>query len=267
MAETAKGKGLTDRQERFCREYLVDHNATQAAIRAGYSRRSADVAGARMLGNDKVQNAINRLKLAQQQRLEITADRVLQEIAKLAFANLGDFVDVQEDGSIAVNFKKASKDQLAALQEIVVDGVRIKLADKSRNLELLGKHLKLFSENYQTPEKETVAILKAVKDGDMAPRDAAYEFAMRGLPLPKAVEIELSRQAEELDDDWSQTDVIEKIERRAAEALNAVEHDRSKFLPERRAEVAALKEELKHTDSFALATPANTKGGEEYGRN
>lgn len=99
--------------------------------------------------------------------------------------------------------------------------------------------------------KLVAELLSQVLRGDLTAREAAFKINGAGVPLPEVLRIELSRQAEELDDDWSQTDVIEKIERRAAEALNAVEHDRSKFLPARRAEVQQIKDELRGADSFS----------------
>ncbi|CAG0994072.1 hypothetical protein [Geobacter sp.] len=112
----------------------------------------------------------------------------------------------------------------------------------------------------ESVNQKAVVILENVLAGNLTPREAGYKFALLGLPLPEVLKIELSKQEpEEPGDNWEQGDVIAQIERRAAEALNAVEHDRSKFLPERRAEVAALKKELAHVDSFACNT-TKTKG-------
>lgn len=81
---------LTDKQKRFCEEYLIDLNATQAAIRAGYSAKTADKIGSELLGKTSIAVQIEKRKKAQQRRTEITADRVLMEIAKIAFAEASD---------------------------------------------------------------------------------------------------------------------------------------------------------------------------------
>jgi phage terminase small subunit len=83
--EAAKGGGVTPKQAAFVREYLIDLNATQAAIRAGYSAKTAEQQGPRLLGNAGVSAAIAEAQQARANRLEITADRVLQELARIAF--------------------------------------------------------------------------------------------------------------------------------------------------------------------------------------
>jgi len=76
---------MTPKQERFVEEYLVDLNATQAAIRAGYSEQTARVIGHENLTKPDIQKAITAAREKQQRRVEITADRVLEEYAKIAF--------------------------------------------------------------------------------------------------------------------------------------------------------------------------------------
>ena len=113
MAKTAvkmqesKNVSLTDRQERFCEEYLLDLNATQAAIRAGYSPESARVTACRMLTNANIQAEIQEKKAQRTARAESDGDMVIAELEKLGFAPLCD---------------------------------RLTAASKIRALELLGKH-------------------------------------------------------------------------------------------------------------------------------
>ena len=78
---------LNDRQARFVAEYLVDLNATQAAIRSGYSARSAYSTGERMLRNAEVAAAIAEAQAARSRRTEVTADRVVLELARVAFGD------------------------------------------------------------------------------------------------------------------------------------------------------------------------------------
>ncbi len=80
---------LEPKQKRFCEEYLVDLNATQAAIRAKYTKRSAYSTGYENLQKQEIQKYINNLMLWRSLRTQVTADRVLEELAKIAFANEG----------------------------------------------------------------------------------------------------------------------------------------------------------------------------------
>ena len=139
---------MTDKQERFCQEYMIDLNATKAAIRAGYSPKTANEQAGRLLVNVSIQNRIAQLQAEQSRRTGISADRVLRELAKVAFANAGDIVDADD----ATLKEDASPDDLAAVQSVKVkvfgeDGVEreIKLADKLKALDLIGRHLGMFN--------------------------------------------------------------------------------------------------------------------------
>ena len=79
-----KPKGLTKKQTRFCHEYVIDHNGSQAAIRAGYSSAGASSMGSQLLANLKVKELVQELETKLQGKLEISAERVLLEIARLA---------------------------------------------------------------------------------------------------------------------------------------------------------------------------------------
>jgi phage terminase small subunit len=143
----------------FVREYLVDRNGTRAAIAAGYARRSASVTSCRLLRNAKVQAEVSELTEQRLQRLEISADTVLQELAKIAFANIKDFFSVQDDGSITLDLSQVTPVQAAGLADLRLDEytsekgcirrTRVKLGPKTRALELLGKHLKLWTDQSQ----------------------------------------------------------------------------------------------------------------------
>lgn len=143
--------GLTAKQSIFVDEYLIDGNATRAAIAAGYAEGSARVTGCRLLANPNIAKAIAKAQEARSKRTEITADKVLRELAKLGFSNMEDFASVDEKGGATLNLKDISRDQFAAVTELTTDSIgevvtrmKIKLADKRANLELLGKHLGMF---------------------------------------------------------------------------------------------------------------------------
>lgn len=148
---------LTEKQKRFAEEYLIDLNATQAAIRAGYSVKTADQQASRMLTNVKVQQAIAEKMAERSRRTGINQDRVLTELAKIAFVNADDVINAQD----ATTKEGASRDDLAAIQSIKVkkigeDGVEreIKLADKLKALEMLGRHLGMWNDKLQVSGME-----------------------------------------------------------------------------------------------------------------
>lgn len=143
---------LTEKQQRFVEEYLIDLNATQAAIRAGYSAKTADQQGSRMLANVKVQEAISKAMAERSKRTGVNQDRVVLELAKIAFVNANDVID-----SDSATIKEgATAEDTAAIQSVKVkiiptkegEGVEreIRLNDKIKALELLGKHLGMWND-------------------------------------------------------------------------------------------------------------------------
>lgn len=151
-----------EREEKFCKAYVIDLNAANAAKTAGYSERTAGSQGQRLLTNVAVQARIAELQKKQCDKLEITAERVLRELALLAYANMDDYTDLN-DGKRVLNSSKPTRDQMAAVCEITEDTTggsgdgerkavmrtRFKLADKGLNLERLGRHLKLFTDKVE----------------------------------------------------------------------------------------------------------------------
>lgn len=146
---------LTAKQQRFVEEYLIDLNATQAAIRAGYSPKTANEQGARLLANASVQEAIAKAMAERSRRTGISQDRVIQELARIAFVNPQKVIN-SEDASIRAD---ATEDDLACIQSVKVktmDGEKgssvereVRLNDKMRALELLGKHLGMFKDKVE----------------------------------------------------------------------------------------------------------------------
>lgn len=148
---------MTDKQKRFCEEYMIDLNATQAAIRAGYSPKTAQQTSHENLLKPVIQNYISQLQAKQSRRTGVSADRVVRELARIAFVNAGDLID-PETASVKLD---ASRDDLAAVQSVKVktfgeDGLEheVKLADKLKALDLLGRHLGLFSRAAEAPLAE-----------------------------------------------------------------------------------------------------------------
>jgi phage terminase small subunit len=166
---------LNLQQAKFLKAYLKSGNATQSAIEAGYSEQTAYSQGQRLLNNVEIKAAVQRsLK-----HLEISAENVLAELAKLAFCNMGDYVSPNADGSQLVpDFSDLSRAQMACIQEIKVDetgggggdGKReriqrttFKLVDKGLNLERLGRHLKLFTDKIEV--SATNEVIKRLMEG------------------------------------------------------------------------------------------------------
>ncbi len=147
---------LTPKQERFCEEYLVDLNATQAAIRAGYSEKTADRIANQNLRKLEVCKRIEKLRKKQSERTEITADRVLAELAAIAFADRTKISNIRENGEIAFtptdNLSTDVKKTISGI-ECGKYGIKVSTCDKVKALELLGKHLGLFDKKQDEDEQ------------------------------------------------------------------------------------------------------------------
>lgn len=154
---------LTDKQQRFVDEYLIDLNATQAAIRAGYSVKTADQQGSRLLANVKVQQAIAEHMAERSKRTGVNQDRVVLELAKIAFVNITDIVDDQ--GKIK---DTATKDDLACIESVKYKKSKsetgssvereVKISSKLKALELLGKHLGMWNDKLDVTITKPVVI-------------------------------------------------------------------------------------------------------------
>lgn len=144
---------LTAKQQRFVEEYLIDLNATQAAIRAGYSTKSARDIGCENLAKPNIRACIDKAMAERSKRTGINADRVLQELARIGFVNPKDIINFNKASVHA----DASVDDLAAIQSVKVKTMQsengdmvereVRLNDKLKALELMGKHLGMFKEN------------------------------------------------------------------------------------------------------------------------
>jgi phage terminase small subunit len=164
--------GLTKRQQRFVEEYLIDLNATQAAIRAGYSPNSARDIGSENLTKPHIRARVDEALAERSKRTGINADRVVRELARIAFVNAADVINFDS----ATLSENASEDDTAAIASVKVktiptqegEGVEceIRLADKIKALELLGKHLGMFTADSESNVPVTVVINYDYGDGD-----------------------------------------------------------------------------------------------------
>lgn len=145
---------LTKKQKIFADEYLIDLNATRAyrvAYQSVKREETAAVNGSRMLRNAKVAEYIQKRMKDRQKRTEITQDRVLEELAAIAFARVTDYAEVKDGQAIIKDTGNLDEQQARAIAGIKEGkfGVEIKLNDKEKALELLGRHLGMFKDKVE----------------------------------------------------------------------------------------------------------------------
>ncbi len=162
---------MTAKQKRFCEEYLIDLNATQAAIRAGYSPESAQQIGAENLSKPVIRARIDTEMAERSRRTGVNADRVLHELAKIAFMKATDIIDpntatvrdsaTDEDKACiaSVKFKSSSGESSDSVER------EIRMCDKLKALELLGKHLGMFTDKVNVSGGGVVQIVDDIPDG------------------------------------------------------------------------------------------------------
>lgn len=173
---------LTDKQKKFIDEYLVDLNATQAAIRAGYKEKTAYRTGAENLRKPQIQREIQKRMQERQQRTEVTQDMVVKELAAIAFSRATDYVEIRSNGVCSTVVIKPTSDlsdqQIRAIAGIKegANGIEIKLNDKEKALELLGRHLGMWNDklDIKTPAvdesiKEMEAYFEQLKESGSGP--------------------------------------------------------------------------------------------------
>lgn len=169
---------MNPKQARFVAEYLIDLNSTQAAIRAGYSAKTAYQIGSRLLRNVEVAKAVEAAQAKLAAGLGVTVEKIVAELAKLGFSNMQDYMKVGPDGQPHLHFGDLTRDQAAALNEVTVeevvtnlgddeDGnprfapvrkVKFKLADKRASLVDLGKHLGMFKDDVKVSGSMNITI-------------------------------------------------------------------------------------------------------------
>lgn len=178
-----KALKLTPKQKRFAQEYLIDLNATQAVIRAGYSKKTANSASHRLLLNVGIQAEIQKGCNKREKRTEVTQDRVITELARIAFANITDVVSVRsaedaESGCTTLFVDVVPSDQwtpeqAAAIAEVSESNqaggfrtIKLKMNSKIKALEMLGRHLGIFNDKLEVSGELTFADLWKMAKGD-----------------------------------------------------------------------------------------------------
>lgn len=186
MSDNSNTPKLTAKQAAFCAEYLIDLNAAQAAIRAGYSEATAKEIGFENLTKPHIQLEVQKLMAERGERTEITADAVLRELLKVARVDIGEAFN--DDGGlksmkdIPENVRRAIAG-VDVLEEFAGRGEdrvqigytkKLRFWDKIRALELLGRHLRLFTDKMEVTGKDGGPLL--VQDPRPAPA-AVAEFS------------------------------------------------------------------------------------------
>lgn len=144
---------MTKKQKRFVEEYLIDLNATQAAIRAGYSPATAGSIGQENLTKPEIHAAVAKAEAERSKRTGVTQDRVVRELAKIAFLDMTEVVDdhgrIRDDATPedracieSIKYKSSSGDQGEFVE------CEVKVASKLKALELLGKHLGMWNDRF-----------------------------------------------------------------------------------------------------------------------
>jgi phage terminase small subunit len=158
---------MTPKQERFVAEYLIDANGKQAAIRAGYKPSNAESTASTLLADPKVSQAVTLGRQALLAKTGVTAERVLQEMARLAFSDVSRLF--KPDGTLKpLNELTADDSACIAGLEVIIKNAeagdghtdkvhKIKVWDKSKNLEMLGKHFGLFIEKVEQKTDVTIS--------------------------------------------------------------------------------------------------------------
>jgi phage terminase small subunit len=175
---------MNRKRHRFVEEYLIDLNATQAAIRAGYSEKTAYSVGEEILKKPEVQNAISAALAERSEKTKITAERVVQELAALAFTDFRKAVAWGPDGVTLLPSDGLSDGEAAIIAEVTETrsetggSIKAKRYDKLKALELLGRHLGMFSDKVDLKHSGEVthvsvfdpetraAILASIGEGD-----------------------------------------------------------------------------------------------------
>lgn len=183
--KTTADTPLNPRQAAFVDEFPIDLNGTQAAIRAGYSKKSAPQIARDLLARPHVAKAIQEAKRKRAERTNVTQDMVIEELRRVAFLDPRRVMSWGPDGVTFVDSESLTKEESACVveagQTITKDGgsIRVKLADKMKALELLGRHLGMFEDKLRidadVKTTGSVVFLPTVKPPDANDSDTPPE--------------------------------------------------------------------------------------------
>lgn len=157
-----KGK-LTPKQLMFCKEYLIDLNAKEAATRAGYSSATAKELGYKLLRSSAIQDKIARLMNDRSKRTELTSDYVLRELLSIAKDDIRNYVKITSEGGKVIlqlnDIQESDKKNIAEISQNKDGQLRFKLYSRENALIQLGRHLGLFNDKVNLNVSEEIMAL------------------------------------------------------------------------------------------------------------
>lgn len=159
-ARGVKRGGFTELQKRFVREYLADPCGSRAARKAGYSAKTAEWIAQSLLKKPHIAAAIAKGQKALAKRLDLTAENILRELARVGFADIRRVVEFGPDGVTLKDAGELTDDDAATIAEVgqtetkVGVAVRLKQHDKLRALRMLGEHLRMFATRHEITGKD-----------------------------------------------------------------------------------------------------------------
>jgi phage terminase small subunit len=174
------------KHELFAQELAKGDTATDAYVKAGY--KPDDGNAARLAAKPEVQARVQELTGAAAEKVGVTIERITEELAKIGFSNMLDYVCIGEDGEPRINLADLTTEQAAAIGEITINtrrevggearpdaevkSVKFKLLDKRAALVDLGKHLGMFKERIEHTGKDGVPLAKELSPDEVARRVA-----------------------------------------------------------------------------------------------
>lgn len=189
--------GLNARQLLFCTEYVKHLNASKAAVDAGYSEKTADQTASRLLRNVKISKYVSSIKGKQLNNNLVTAEKIIKELATLGFASIKDFLNIDVDGNVTIKelaeMTNAGAIKSIKVQRLTNDGMdygsitEIRFHDKIKALELLGKHLAIFTDNQGNGDTTNVTqivnniMINHRAKGDQTKKQAAIPIEIKNV--------------------------------------------------------------------------------------
>ena len=231
---------LTPKQQLFVEEYLKDLNATKAAVRAGYSEKSAGRFAIELLNKTHIANAVNEAKSKRAQRLVVDQDYVVKNLVEIVERCMQ---------RAPVCDMKGNQIQDANGKDLWQFNSR----DANKALDLLGKHLGMYQGLGTGRPKTHQEILERYRDGDLSAKEAAIEFEINNLPIPETIRILLSKEQPEPEDPTKGEYMVisdEEMEARVRERRAAI-MEQIDTLPERQAAMRELRDQV--ADKFKAA--------------
>ena len=238
---------LTPKQQRFCDEYLIDMNATRAALRAGYSQNTA--LNGQLMEVPKIQAYLKERRAEASQKLQIDHETLLGELMKVAFANMGDYFGA--DGKVK-NMNEVSDAAKAALWNVKVsekDGETTLTIRMHNKMAALGKLVNILSKTpAPQPEVQYVSVDKNNLDAFDKFDDASFD------------EPEVEEEQDEDEDDEAAESEEDREQREKEIRLKAVRETEERLLHDHEREINALKQQMAETEEKWLKKEARAFG-------